>query len=362
MSFSYLLIGVRFGKFLSLLKRNRISYYPKYLGRIIFLFYNSIWSSFFYYLEKAKYGKKINQTPLGPNPIIIIGHWRTGTTLLHKLLSLDGQFVTPSLFEAAYPDSFLISRKYLKPVMSPFVERKRPVDNMMIGFDEPQEDEYALIKIAWGSPLEKLLFPSNKDYFLKTAADINNETTIEKNWEKEFTWFCKKLVSKENKRLVLKNPFHSLRIKALIELFPDAKFIYLNRHPYAVIPSTIKLWTIVGQQNALNKNFTPPKLNEVIEFFYDMNNKISTDLASIPEKNYINVRFEDFEADILNELKNIYKFFSLEFTDQLEQDVISYLESVANYQKNAFNLSQEEKNLINTKLQGYMSKYGYKAN
>ena len=48
-------------------------------------------------------GRKIENTKLVGDPIFIIGHWRSGTTLLHELMVLDDQFTYPTTYECFAP-------------------------------------------------------------------------------------------------------------------------------------------------------------------------------------------------------------------------------------------------------------------
>ncbi|MFV0443610.1 MAG: sulfotransferase, partial [Planctomycetaceae bacterium] len=43
-------------------------------------------------VERLLYGGRIEQTEFDPAPLIILGHWRSGTTLLHNLLVNDRRF------------------------------------------------------------------------------------------------------------------------------------------------------------------------------------------------------------------------------------------------------------------------------
>ena len=49
-------------------------------------------------IQKLVYGRRIRRTTLRP-PIFILGHWRTGTTLLHELLSLDPRHGYPTSYQ-----------------------------------------------------------------------------------------------------------------------------------------------------------------------------------------------------------------------------------------------------------------------
>ncbi|TFG37549.1 MAG: sulfotransferase, partial [Candidatus Aminicenantes bacterium] len=52
--------------------------------------------------------------------------------------------------------------------------------------------------------------------------------TVVEKWQAIYLRFLKKLTfSSGGKRLLLKNPANTARIRVLLELFPDAKFIHV---------------------------------------------------------------------------------------------------------------------------------------
>jgi len=192
MKSAYLIAGMRLSIFLKLIWENGISLTPKYLVRFLFLLQNGFWASIFYRKEKRNYEQKIIDQKLSTNPVIIIGHWRTGSTYLHQLLSIDPNFVTSNVFQASIPDSFLTSRKSYEPIMQRFVKGTRPMDQVKLGLDEPLEDEYALFRLTSYSPLKHLIFPKSKTYFLKLEPDfLPTENKLEE-WKNALKHFYKK--------------------------------------------------------------------------------------------------------------------------------------------------------------------------
>jgi hypothetical protein len=350
----YLLIGIRFSKLVKMVGRNKAGYMPIQLVRLAFLFLHSFWASVMTKFEKIEFGKRINATELPAEILIIIGHWRTGSTYMHNLLSHDQNFATPSLYHTAYPDSFLLSEKYIKPVMRLFVRKHRPMDKVALGVDLPQEDEYALVRMTADSPLEKLIFPDSNKYFMFSPPDHNSG-----EWKSVLTEFCKKLHFRYQKNILLKNPFHSLRIKELAEIFPNARFICMHRHPFSVVPSTIKLWSVVGKDNNLSGTFIPPQIDEISAFYNSMYEKIEQDFSILPEQRYCHIKFEELESDPVGTVKSIYKSLNLDFTPDFEKNMFSYLKSLGIYQKNHFELTSENKHEIVSNLHDYMQKYGY---
>ncbi len=41
-----------------------------------------------------------------------------------------------------------------------------------------------------------------------------------------------------NRRMVVKSPVHTARVRVLLEMFPNAQFVYVHRDPYVVLQSS----------------------------------------------------------------------------------------------------------------------------
>jgi omega-hydroxy-beta-dihydromenaquinone-9 sulfotransferase len=359
MKFAYLLYGLRLKMLFKICCKNKFSFRLKYFFRFLVLFQNSCWSSFFSILEKLYFKKKIKSALLPDDPIIIIGHWRTGSSYLHQLLQLDKNNTVPTNFQVHLPDSFLIADKYYKPVMKLLMGKnpKRPFDNVSIFVDEPQEDEFATLKMCGHSPFIKLIYPDSPEFFLLSFNDFEIEGKAFEEWKSALAEFCKKLSIATSKRIVLKNPFHSFRINSVRKVFPNAKFIHIYRHPYNVIPSTINMWNIVGKQNVMRPGFVKATLNSTVEVYARMMNYIIAHKKKIPEKYFQEIKYENLEKDPVKEIKKTYENLGLVFSYEFEKAITAFHQN--KFSKNKFNLKEEEKNYISTKLKNYMEHYNY---
>src|ERR687897_692102 len=101
-----LLAGVTFGDWLALLAANGFRVHPSCLPRALSIASYSLMNSAARCLEQLRYGAAIRKTEVQP-PLFVLGHWRSGTTLLHDLLAVDGRFACPNLYEVMYPHTFL---------------------------------------------------------------------------------------------------------------------------------------------------------------------------------------------------------------------------------------------------------------
>jgi len=361
MESAYFVTGISTSKLLKLVGRNGISFQPKYMKRFGFLFYSSLWTSVMTVLERLQYAKTIKEKSYTDDPVIIVGHWRSGSTYLHQLLNMCPHLVAPNLFQIGTPDSFLSSRKILEPFIRLYMRPKRTVDNVAISIDEPQEDEFALFRMTTFSPIERLIFPSSSDYFLKDDDTFLPPKDMEKQWQDSLYTFCKKLYIESGKRIVLKNPFHSMRIPHLRKLFPKAKFIHIYRNPLSVIPSTVRMWTIVGQQNALRDNFTPPSLGQVVDVYGKIMSKMRKDLDALPKEDSCEIRFECMEKNPVKSVKNICQFLDIPFTKDYGKNLHAFLESTKNYRKNKYSISKHEASIIKERLKDHMRYYKYRV-
>ncbi len=356
---SYLTAGIRLDQLFRLLKRNKLSFTSKNILRLAFLIQSAGWSSFFSWVEKARFSKALRNAPVPDDPIFIIGHWRTGSTLLHQLMSLDPQLSAPTLFQVAVPDSFLVSHPYYRPIFKQVISEHRPMDQVKIGMDEPQEDEYAIYRLTSYSPLENLVFAKSGSYFLNHGTPFLPSGNKLEEWKNDVKAFYRKLYFKSKKRIISKNPFNSYRIKTLCEMFPRSKFIHIVRHPDDVIPSTIYMWDIVQQQNRLNFPVNRPDFNETVGVLESLLTAIETDRNQLQPGHFVEIRFEDLEKNPVDVLKKIYQLLDLQFTEKFEANINGFLRETVDFRKNEFSLTPGEKSYIREKLILHMKNHEY---
>ena len=85
-------------------------------------------------LDWLFYGKDYAEAVLNDSPVFILGHPRTGTTLLHNLLSQDAeQFGFANTFHCGFPGGFLTLEKH-NHLLEGVIDKKRPMDNVKLSF------------------------------------------------------------------------------------------------------------------------------------------------------------------------------------------------------------------------------------
>ena len=250
-SIQHPLFGISVKNWFQLLEKNG-GVDKRYFARGAFITFTSIFTAPARILFKRKYEKEINNLKIKHFPIIIIGHWRSGTTYLHELLSQDSQFCYVSLWNTMLPDSFLILDP-MKNFLSNFLPKQRPMDEIRVEIDGPYEEEAAVAVLSPWSFFHCLHFARNAEEQYLKSIHFNGLTETEKNqWKQNYLKFMKTVIFANNgKRLLLKNPANTARIQTLLEIFPDAKFIHIYRNPYKVYLSTVKMRNRVLDKLAL---------------------------------------------------------------------------------------------------------------
>src|SRR4051794_15514810 len=204
-------------------------------------------------LQDALYGGRVRRTAIREAPLFVVGHWRTGTTLLHELLVLDERHTYPNTYQCLEPNHFLLTGRLLPRWLWFLMPSHRPMDNMAAGWDRPQEDEFALCMMGQPSPYLTIAFP-NRPPQDQEALDLDGlSPRALASWKRAFLGFVREVTYRKPRRLVLKSPTHSCRIRHLLSLFPDARFVHIVRDPYVVFPSTVNLWKSLYRTHGLQK-------------------------------------------------------------------------------------------------------------
>ena len=291
-----ILRGASFSILIGLIAMNSLSH-PHWV-RIPFLILNAGFNSFANALTALIYWRRLEQTIVRSDPLFVIGHWRSGTTLLHELITLDPQNNSPTTYQCFAPGHFLLTEKYLIPLLKYFLPKKRPMDDVKIGWDKPQEDEFALLQLGAPSFYRKIAFPSCESPSKTEALDLAllpADSLCE--WKNAMRYFVKRLSFKDTRRLVFKSPTHTAHIKILLELYPQARFIHIVRSPSEVFASTDKLWRSLFGVYGLRTYDRKLLESMILKSFDQMYAAFDRDSPLIQPDRIVDMRYEDLVLD-----------------------------------------------------------------
>ena len=295
-------------------------------------------------VERLWYGTRLNAIEINHPPVFIVGHWRTGSTYLHNLMCCNPQFAFVRTFQTLAPASYLVGRKTLQPLVARYLPAKRQMDDMDLSVDLPQEEEFAVCNLSPHSFYLAWYFPKRmRELFRKYVLFDDLSDQSKREWREAYLGILKKATYRGGgRRLILKNPVNTGRIAALLELFPDAKFIHLYRDPYHIFSSTRRFHRatldIVAFQNTTDAEID----DNILVFFHDMMKRFLEQKYLIPEGHLSEVRYEDLDEDPVREVERIYRELDLPAWDEALPRMKQYLADHAGYQKNPFAVSQSD--------------------
>lgn len=317
-------------------------------------------SSPFHLWEHVRFNSKVKRYKFSKEPLFILGHWRSGTTLLHNLLCTDpdaGYFTT---YHSVFPDN-LASKFIYKNFMKSNMPDKRPSDNVKLGIDLPQEDEFAIGNLTMRSFYHFFYFPEKFRFFYAKAVEEVNAGVVP-GWDETYRkLIIKSLLNTGGQRAVVKNPVNTARITTLLRMFPDAKFIYIYRNPVTVYLSTQKFFNALFPTLWFHK-VSREFIDELIfENFRKIINEYDRQKSLIPEKNLYEIRFEDFEKQPLIECRHIYENLLQENFEMKSSYFEKYLEGQKDYSKNKYDVPAEIIDRVYTEWGGYMKQWNYET-
>jgi hypothetical protein len=325
--------GLTLDEWIRLLRKHFFAVDPPFFPRAALMTVTSLINSILGAYEHKVYGSQLENVEI-KQPLFILGHPRSGTTHLHNLFSVDKRFAYPNLFEALNPHTFLSTERFSSSI-SFVVPRTRLVDNMRFGFSVPYEDEFSTVG-SLCSPLLWWVFPRCENHYSKyyTFQGVPEEA-IER-WRKALLQFHKKLTWKYNRPLVLKSPPHTCRIKLLLDMFPDARFVHIYRNPFRVFQSTKRQTIVMLRATSLQHSDSKFIDTMIIRRYKQMYDAFFEERELIPEGRFYEVSYEELERDRIGQVKQIYEKLDLPDFNIVQEPLQRYINSINGYQKNDY--------------------------
>ena len=271
---------------------------------------------------------EIGQAPITA-PIFIIGMGRSGTTVLHELLALDPQFRVPQTWEVDHPFPAPESATYTSDArIEQTAKMLARTEDVIPGFKRihrtgaqlPQE----CVRFTTGEFLS-LIFWTNYDVpsysdWLRDVADLRPAYRYHRAYLQLLQW------RHPRSPWVLKSPAHLWSLDALLDEYPDARFIQTHRDPLQMLASLASLVTHLrkmasdhvdgariarewAQWNALGLNASAQMRES----------------GAIASDRIIDLDFYGFMADPLVEIEKIYSGYNLELTNEVRERMAAYL-------------------------------------
>lgn len=272
-------------------------------------------------------------------PVFIISNPRSGTTYLHRLISLDQETFIYTKFAHTFQmtASFTRLANFVKQVDLRTGNNLRKLFNSVdekiwggwedihrMGFNKAEEDEQvfaqALMSTGIFIPFPYLHLIDDNKFLDRQPEDVRvNMMDFYESSVKRFVY-----ASGGNRTYLAKNVMGTGRFKTLLSRFPDAKIIYIARHPYDAVPSFASMFSSMYKMLVPEMpDNAPPKKAWAqlgIDFF-----KYSQEMKRyLPPSQFFELRYEDLLRDPKGTVLSVYKHFnwtpSATFLERLDNE------------------------------------------
>lgn len=312
-------------------------------------------------VERRKFDDKIQDMRV-EKPVFIIGHWRSGTTFLHYLMGQDKNLGYASTMDTLDPSVFLQYEKLLKSIVSKRLPKKRPMDNLEMETNLPYEEEYAISDLTPYSFYHGWYFPRNIDhYFTRYVLFDNVGPNVIEEWRTVYQYFLKKITYKYNgKQIMMKSLVNTAKIKLLLEMYPDAKFIHLERNPYDVYSSTWDLYNAILPLFSFQHIDRDSLDQSILKIYKGLYERYLRERHLIPKENLVEMKYEDFITDPFHTLHTIYTRLNIPGFEKATPAFQRYLKRHAKYKRNEHKIDDATKTKIYNEWKITFKAFGYK--
>jgi hypothetical protein len=258
-------------------------------------------------------------------PVFIAGLQRTGTTLLHRLLSCEQELRPLISWEALSP---------LPLAASGFAPGQPPARDPRMRLGEVAErgvrymapEFFAIHPVEAHSPEEDVLLMDLS--FISPTADATLTVPSYSEWFKACDQrpayrYLRRVIQAllwqrgRDARWLGKTPHHLEHIDDLLEVFPDAKIIQTHRDPIRVVASFCSM--IAHGRGVFSDAVDPHQVGaQLSAAAVRAVNRSMEVRAGVDARHFVDVHYADLMADPLKQIRRIYEFLGLELTAETE--------------------------------------------
>ncbi|NPE07574.1 MAG: sulfotransferase [Asgard group archaeon] len=354
------LAGSSISNILRLLIQNKLRVHPKYWLRLAYAWTLSSATMFMRFVERLSFNRKINKHQLKEDPIFIIGHWRSGTTYMHYLFAQDESKGLCSNIEVYAPHYFMAFPKFTRKLIEFSLPETRPMDEIKINADLPGEEEHSMGAYHKYGFFHSMIFPRNFKTYASYKSFDNAKPRDLKKWKKKYQFFLRKLsIRNRDRKLVLKNPANTYRVKHLLEMYPNAKFIHLYRNPYEIYSSTIKFHNDTIKVFTLQTWDYEELKQNVLDIYKELYVDFDEKIKDVPKENWLDIKYEDFIREPMKTMEKVYKDLKIDGWDEYQEAIQTFNEEQRKYKLVTYTHSDELINTINEDCSFILKKFGY---
>lgn len=284
--------------------------------------------------QETPYLKELDHVDF--QPIFILGVHRSGTSILYKMLTATGCFNPVTAYHLINYHELLSNyheqreHQAKQQLTESFLKNglmDRGIDRLKITADFAEEYGFLLST----QTLQMRITKKNLTLFTELCQKI-------------------KFIAGNDKPILLKNPYDFPNFLYLKEVFPNARFVFIHRHPLKTISSTLNaIRMILKEKNPYTSRlsrvydtcYSNPLLLQPLRFVFHVLPECCVfvltritkkaveyylkNIEKLPKKDYISITYEEFCLHPQETLQNIMERLSLTMTQKI--DAVSLISS-----------------------------------
>ena len=257
------------------------------------------------WLQSLLLRRRLRRLVLPPDPLVVIGHWRSGTTFLHQLLAADPAWATARNSLTVAPQVAVLLKPLLRPLLRLVMTTVRPIDAVPWSENDPQEDELGIARLCMDTNMAGMAFPRAYPVHFRRSV-LETTAGFERQWLHfaRLTWLHD---GRGRSGLLIKNGAHSARVGLILRHFPRARFVLLRREPSDSIRSLLEAF--------------------------------EASRAVIPPGQLLELDYEDLVATPLAAVQRIYDHFDCPGWERAQTAIAARLDQARSYRADPVRLS-----------------------
>lgn len=290
-------------------------------------------------------------------PVFIVGVPRTGTTLLANLLGLDPRWRALRLWES---DAALPPPEAATFRTDPRIARKKTLLDQQIqagamlphfeGAEDPAEDWFLLGQDFKTLTMEHPISNQGFNEWYYQHADFVPAYRHHRR-------VLQLLQSRAPGRWLLKLPSHVLNLAALLEVYPDARFITLHRDPLKAVGSYCSLARI--GRKSFHSEVDPHQIGaQLLPQLVEHACRLMAFRDAHPETPFLDLQYQEFKKDPLAVIRCVYGFLGEDLTPELEQVMREHLAQHPEQPFGKHHYTLEEFGFDQRRIRALFSDYG----
>ncbi len=310
-------------------------------------------------------------------PVFVFANPRSGTTLAHRLISMDDEvFTTVKLYQTIFP-SVTATRTFQRLIEvaqtrvgnvlngvydffnNPLETRWTEVHHLSL--DQPEEDVCTLL---WSlqSPATGLLFPFMDELQSQTWLDRQNPDQRAAFMDSYESTLKRHVYQAGGKRFLNKNVFFAPSVRSMYERFPDAAFVYLIRNPIDSLPSFLNMFYQAWKAHSPGIRPDGEEIQALKQLGYEYYRYALECRREIPKDQFIVVRYEDLVRDPKSTILGLYGRLGMPVSEAFEARLDDAIKGHRDWESSRaveldfFGVTEEE---VRSELRDVFEEFGY---